>query len=266
MRPEVGGHGVNTLEMGEGPLAIFAHCSLAHAGLWAPVMKLLSDRWRCIALDLPGHGRTDRGDPALSLQEQAARDVAAIAARHGEPAHLVGLSLGGAIMGRVAARRPEIARSLTLIEPIYFYLVAGKRPEMIADNQRVMGPVIEACAAGRYRDGARLFMEGWGQPGQFDRFPEAAKQAVAAALVHVSADFDMAHGRPPGQVTEAELSAIALPTLLLEGARTPASAAAIQDELAGLMPAAARTVIPDAGHLSPVDNPAAVAARLAAHF
>ena len=264
---DVGGHKVGYLAEGAGDLVDFAHCSLGFSGLFLPCIRGLSDRYRCVSVDLPGHGRSDRGDKSISLQQQAVRYVAAlIEAEGGGPAHLVGLSLGGAIMGRVALAYPALARSLTLIEPIYFHLLTDSRPEFAAENLKTMEPVIEACNEGRYHDGARAFMEGWGQPGQFDRMPESGRDAIARALAHVSRDFPMAHAWVPGQITRDDLRSIQTPTLLMEGAATQPSASAILDELAALMPRTERASIPGAGHLSPVDEPAEVAARLAAFF
>ncbi len=260
------GHKVSYLEMGQGPLAVFAHCSLAFGGLWKGVMERLADRWHCVALDLPGHGQSDRGDPALSLQHQAVAYVEGVAAAMGGgPAHLVGLSLGGAVMGRVAARSPALARSLTLIEPVYFHLIADQ-PAYLAENDKGMAPVHQACAEGRYHDGARAFMNAWGQPGQFDRMPAAAQDAIARSLSFLADDFDMVSGWPAGQISREAIAAIAAPTLLMQGERTPGSAKAILDAVQTLKPDAARYEVPDAGHLSPVDSPDAVATRLRAFF
>lgn len=270
---EVGGHAVGYLEAEGGGGAengapvILAHCSLAYSGLWKGVMAALGGRRRCIALDMPGHGASDRGDEALSLQHQAVAYVegAADALCEGGPAHLVGLSLGGAVMGRVAAKRPGLARSLTLIEPVYFHLISDQ-PELAGENETAMKPVHDACAEGRFHDGARAFMEAWGQPGQFDRMPEAARDSIARALGFLAQDFDMVSGWPEGQIGPNTLAAIPAPTLLMQGERTPASAKAVLDEVAKLKPGAARFEVPGAGHLSPVDAPEAVAARLAAFF
>ncbi len=268
-RIEVGGHAVGLLEAGpaDAPRALFAHCSLAFAGLWKGVMKRLAGRWRCISVDMPAHGASARGDEALSLQLQAVRYVIGAAEEAGGgPAHLVGLSLGGAVMGRVAAARPDLARSLTLIEPVYFHLLTEAGRGEDEENARAMAPVYRACAEGRYHDGARAFMEAWGQPGQFDRMPEPAREAVAFALSHLSKDFEMVSGWPDGQIGREALAAIAAPVMLMQGERTQGSAKAILDELQGLLPSARREEIAGAGHLSPVDDPEAVAARLAAFF
>ncbi|MEO0362684.1 MAG: alpha/beta fold hydrolase, partial [Pseudomonadota bacterium] len=172
---ETGGRRIGYAETGQGPLVLFAHCSLGQAGLWKGVMAALAPRWRCVALDLPGHGRTDRGDEELSLQDEALADLAHFARLMGNGrAHLVGLSLGGAIVGRAAARRPAMARSVTMIEPIMMHLLKDSPQDMTAENDAIMGPVVAACREGRYEDGARAFMDGWGQPGQFERFPPEA--------------------------------------------------------------------------------------------
>lgn len=264
---EVGGYRAGLLETGpqDAPRVIFAHCSLAFAGLWKGVMERLAGRWRCVSVDMPAHGASDRGERSLSLQHQAAAYVVG-AAEEGGPAHLVGLSLGGAVMGRVAAKRPDIARSLTLIEPVYFHLLGEAQRAVAAENDHIMAEVHRACAEGRFHDGARAFMQAWGQPDQFDRMPEPARDRIAGSLHFLAEDFDMVSGWPEGQISREALGAIVAPVLLMQGERTQASAKAILDELVAILPTAARTEIAGAGHLSPVDNPEAVADRLAAFF
>lgn len=268
----VGGHRVRYLAEGaeDAPLAVFAHCSLAHSGLWRPVMAALSDRWRCVALDMPGHGGTERGDETISLQFQAASFVEGIAEAFGaspeRPAHLVGLSLGGAVMGRVAHRSPAITRSLTMLEPIFFQVVAGRDEQAMTDDARVMDPVVEACRDGRFHDGAKAFMNGWGQPGQFERMPKAAQDAIAKSLSYLFPDFQIVDASFEGQITREGFTGMTMPTLLLEGEETRYSAKSIQEELAALMPNAERDVVPKAGHLSPVDQPEAVAEKLRAFW
>lgn len=264
---DAGGHAIGYHAAGpeDAPLALFAHCSLGHGGLWKGVMAELGRDWRCIALDLPGHGRSDRGDETISLQFQAVDDVAAMAeAFGGGRAHLVGLSLGGAVMARAAVRRPEVAKSLTMLEPILMHLLDEDRPDLAEENHAAMAGCYAACADGRWRDGAKAFMESWGQPGQFDRFPEPARAAVGEAMKWIYRDFPMAHSWAPGQIGHDDLAAIAAPAVLMQGERTQASAKAVVAEVARLMPEAEVIEIAGAGHLSPVDDPAQVAARLGA--
>ncbi|MGB0506248.1 MAG: alpha/beta fold hydrolase [Pikeienuella sp.] len=261
--PEITMNGARVHYIEAGPKAaptiIFAHCSLAQASLWKGVIAQLSDRYHCIALDLPGHGGTDRGDESIPLQLQAADFVVGLTeALCDGPVHMAGVSLGGAVMGRVAITRPDLVQTLSMAEPIYIHLIADNA-EHNTDNITVMGPVYEACERGDYQEGARLFMEGWGQPGQFDRFPEPVKLAVARSLRYLHPDFKFVDDLHDKHITRDQLAAIKAPVLLMQGQRTRASAKATIDEMVKVMPRAQRVEIEDAGHLSPVDQPKLVA-------
>jgi pimeloyl-ACP methyl ester carboxylesterase len=70
------------------------------------------------AVDLPGFGYSPvPADRDYSIAARAAAVIALIDKRGRWPVHLVGNSLGGAVCTRVAARRPDLVRTLTLISP-----------------------------------------------------------------------------------------------------------------------------------------------------
>jgi len=72
----------------------------------------------CEALDLPGFGFSPPPpDGDYSIDGHAASVMGLIEKRGTWPVHLVGNSLGGAVCTRVAARRPDLVRTLTLISP-----------------------------------------------------------------------------------------------------------------------------------------------------
>jgi pimeloyl-ACP methyl ester carboxylesterase len=72
----------------------------------------------CEALDLPGFGYSPvPADGDYSLDARAATVISLIEKRGYWPVHLAGNSLGGAVCVRVAARRPDLVRTLTLISP-----------------------------------------------------------------------------------------------------------------------------------------------------
>ena len=83
---------------------------------WTDLMGLLAGRVDAIALDLPGFGHSPppaTGSYALSTHVRA---VVRLLEEVG-PVHLFGNSLGGAVATRVAAGRPELVRTLTLVSP-----------------------------------------------------------------------------------------------------------------------------------------------------
>jgi pimeloyl-ACP methyl ester carboxylesterase len=104
--------------------AMFVHGLSGSSRNWTDLMDLLSRPGATgpalagEALDLPGFGHSPAvADGDLSIRGQAAAVIALLDKRGRWPVHLVGNSLGGAICTRVAARRPDLVRTLTLISP-----------------------------------------------------------------------------------------------------------------------------------------------------
>jgi pimeloyl-ACP methyl ester carboxylesterase len=106
---------VSYLDVGSGNPALFVHGVLVSSYLWRHVIAVLADHQRCIAIDLPGHGRSLFGDGQdLSLTGLAGL-LSAFCDELGLPAvDLVGNDTGGAVCQVFAARHPERLRSLTL--------------------------------------------------------------------------------------------------------------------------------------------------------
>lgn len=255
---------------GPGVPVLFAHCSLAHSGLWKPMLEALAPERRAVAADMPAHGRSDPPPEGMSLQMHAVdgceRLAEALAARHGGPIHLVGLSLGGAVLGRLALRRPELAASVTLIEPVWFFLLhqAGRaEAESEASFNRRLAALAEAEGL---EAAARFFVEGWGAPGGWDELGPQGQSYAAHCLKHLLPDFPMIGGTPAGQLTRAEIAAMRPPLTLIQGAKTADSAKAVIDVIAGAVPGARRVEIAGAGHLSPVTHWAEVLEVLRAGF
>lgn len=103
-----------------GEPAVFVHGLGGSSTNWTDLMALLDDRLDSVAPDLPGHGRSP-GSPTgryrLTTHVHAVESLLAGDGRR--PVHLVGNSLGGAVATLVAARRPDLVRSLTLISPAF---------------------------------------------------------------------------------------------------------------------------------------------------
>jgi len=101
----------------DGPLIVCVHGLGGAAWNWAAVAPLLTDRCRVVALDLAGHGRTPAAGRETTVRanrrllDRFLREVI------GEPAVLMGNSMGGAISLLEAAASPDAVSGLVLVDP-----------------------------------------------------------------------------------------------------------------------------------------------------
>jgi pimeloyl-ACP methyl ester carboxylesterase len=99
---------------GQGPPLILVHGLGGAAANWTELAPLLASSHRLLVPDLPGHGGSG-ALPGVSGLEPFADRVAAVAEREGMlPAPVVGHSLGGMVVLRLALRRPEAVQALVL--------------------------------------------------------------------------------------------------------------------------------------------------------
>ncbi|RIV34161.1 alpha/beta fold hydrolase [Micromonospora radicis] len=101
--------------------ALYVHGLGGSAQNWTDLAGLLADRLDGHAIDLPGFGRSEPG-PRYTVPFFAERVIRWIEHSGRGPVHLFGNSLGGAISVRVAALRPELVRTLTLVSPALPFL------------------------------------------------------------------------------------------------------------------------------------------------
>ncbi len=128
---------------GEGPPIVLVHGFGGDLNNWLFNQPDLAQSHCVTALDLPGHGRSGKEVGAGDLGTLSAALGAFLDALGIGRAHLVGHSLGGAVVLDLALRRPETAASLTLISSaglgpeidggyIEGFIAAGRRKEMKA--------------------------------------------------------------------------------------------------------------------------------------
>lgn len=208
---------------------------------WDVQRLVFSLRYRVIALDNRGSGRSDKpaGDYDLGVM---AADVIAVLDHVGvERAHVVGASMGGAIAQLVAVMFPDRVRSLTLVcTSCHNQTWRNELLRSWADAAHDDGMGAMAGQAARWVIGPRSFRRlvpviGWLGPLGFGRSAHAFAGQVAGI---VAADDSLA----------ALLPTIEVPTLVVVGNQDILTPRGDSEELAELIPTAELVVISGAAH------------------
>jgi pimeloyl-ACP methyl ester carboxylesterase len=101
---------------GRGPPVLLLHGLAGHAGEWAETASWLTERFRVLAPDARGHGRSERVPLDVSRAAHVADVVFVVERLRLDSVVLVGQSLGGHAALLVAARRPDLVRGLVVAE------------------------------------------------------------------------------------------------------------------------------------------------------
>jgi pimeloyl-ACP methyl ester carboxylesterase len=103
-------------ETGSGPETIvFSHGLLWSGHMFREQVAFLKDRYRIITYDHRGQGKSP-GTAPYDMETLSRDAIALIELLSYEPVHFIGLSMGGFVGMRVAARRPDLLKSLVLLE------------------------------------------------------------------------------------------------------------------------------------------------------
>jgi pimeloyl-ACP methyl ester carboxylesterase len=191
-----------------------------------------------------------------TLAEDAAALIEALDAA---PCHFVGLSMGGFIGMRLAIRRPELLKSLVLLETS-----ADPEPPESARQYRLLNFVARWFGLGLVAGRVMPIM--FGEPFLTD--PERA-DLRAAWRERLVANDKVGITRAVKGVVEREgvydeLGEITVPTLVVVGEEDVATPPPKAERIAARIPNAELVVLPRAGHTSTVEEPKAVNAALEA--
>jgi pimeloyl-ACP methyl ester carboxylesterase len=104
---------------GDGPCIVFIHGALNDHSVWTLLARWYAHHgYRVLAVDQPGHGRSD-GPPLASIEALADWVLALLDAAGVETAHLVGHSMGSLIALEAASRAPARAAGLVMVGTAY---------------------------------------------------------------------------------------------------------------------------------------------------
>jgi pimeloyl-ACP methyl ester carboxylesterase len=247
-------------EQGHGAPILFSHGLLWSGRMFAPQVRVLHRHHRCVVYDHRGQGRSEiPRTPIIDIETVYEDAVAIVEALGLAPCHFVGLSMGGFVGLRIAARRPELLRSLTLVDT-----AADPEPLENLPKYAALSVVARAGALRLTRSAVLRVMFG-------DTFLRDPTRADERARL----EAELMGNRPTvvravaGVLTrrgiQDELHRIRTPTLVLHGLEDRAIAMRRAEAMCAGIRGARLVKVPAAGHSSPLENPAAITAAIAEH-
>jgi pimeloyl-ACP methyl ester carboxylesterase len=243
---------------GRGPTVVLAHGFAGSGRNFAPQARALRERWQVVRYDARGHARSEAPpEPEAYAPEAFVADLGRVLDRVGAGRAVVGgLSMGAGVALRFALAEPRRVRALVLAAfPAAASAAGGFARVATRFAEAIERDGLDAAgAAFAWGPGSGLDPQAAGLVRQ--GFLEHPPHALAAVLRQLIA------AQPAVAALVPRLAGLAMPVLLAVGARDAASRQA-SHELAAALPHAELVVVPDAGHVVNLQQPAAFNAALA---
>ena len=251
---------------GKGPPAVLIHGTGFCAHVWMPLAKALSSRFRVLAIDLRGHGDSDRAEGRYSWEHVSGDLPAFIDALELDNVLLVGHSRGGGVAAIGGAQRVDRVSRAVLIEPT---LPFGPRP---AARPGAGNPGNSLAEGARRRrgvwDSREQMFQSYRNRGPFKNwredilrsYVEGGTREIKDGRVELKCppevEAQFFEGRPSAEMLDA-MSQITFPVLLMTGGNqsiVPATSPAIQ-AMERSAASFRHITVPDAGHFLPQEQP-----------
>jgi pimeloyl-ACP methyl ester carboxylesterase len=236
-------------QQGSGPAVLLLAGLGDPAEVWRPQLDGLAGRYRVIAPDNRGVGRTPMPAEGVSIPAMAEDAAGVLRDRGLERAHVVGFSMGGLVAQELALAHPDAVSSLVLLSTyartdalLHRTISSWIWLAQIADDPREFMRSFSTWLFSR-RAHENGFAEAWVQAGLDDPHPMSTQDFCAAAracLEHDALD---------------RLGAIAAATLVVAGADDLVTPPRFARELAGRIPGARLSLLPGYAHQSFMEAP-----------
>jgi len=243
---------LNVYDAGEGDPIVFVHGFPLDHTMWMAQLEEFSQTHRVIAPDLRGFGQSE-DSPGIVPMEQFADDLSGILSQlHVTmPVTLCGLSMGGYIAWQFWKRHPQQLRRLILCDT----RAVEDSPEAKQNRQQTSEQVLNhgASQLAETMPGKMFSLQtNESQPELIDQVKSTilrtSPMGISAALLGMAARPDVTSWLPQ----------IRVPSLVIVGEDDTISTVQEMEAIAAALPVAEFQVIPQAGHLSPLEQPGIV--------
>jgi 3-oxoadipate enol-lactonase len=227
---------------GEGPPIVLLHANPFDHTMWVYQIAHFSRRFKVVAIDLRGYGRSDKPEQPFTFADMANDILAVIRDERIDRAALAGVSIGATLALQIALDHPELVRALILVggesgnPPVFASLAADYAAKPIA-QQRVehirmfMSDDFAGSPVGRYL---------------LDSFLGAEPALSGMAISQIFRARTAVN-------LQSRLTGLSVPTLVVNGATDVSLESGLYT--ASQIPNALHRIIPDAGHICCVEKP-----------
>lgn len=244
---QVDGHSIAYRESGQGENLVLLHGFLCDSRCWERQLSGLSDRFRVIAWDAPGAGSSSDPPETFSTTDYVRCLAGFLDALDIGSAHVVGLSWGGILAQEFYRVHPKRMDSLVLADTYAGW--KGSLPQPVYKKR------LETCL--RDSTGSPQALVAKLLPGMFtDGVSDEIRQEMASIMGDFHPVGFRVMSKSSAEVDTTDLlPSIGLPTLVLWGDDDRRSPMNVAEQLHGAIPSAELTVIPNAGHVSNMEQP-----------
>lgn len=246
--------------IGKGTPLVFLHSSLSTNKQWLMAIKVLSEHFTCINVDICGYGRApevfDKKHYSFTDEIDRIKDTIEAIGLAQQPIRLVGHSCGGAIALAMAVKLPEQIAGIALFEPVAFHLLkegCASYYQQIHDFAMHLKNIPNDQAA-------QAFVNFWNPDGFFQSLPDKVQRQMANSMDKVHLDFQ-------GILAETyqlhDLARITCPALVMVGKHTQPVSKVLSNEICQHLPKAQMVELPG-GHMAPISHEEQVSKQLIA--
>lgn len=240
------------------PTLVMGHGLLFSGWMFHPQVAALKDRYRCITVDWRGQGDTPAAaDRAADMDSLTGDLVALLDHLDLDAVHYAGLSMGGFVGMRLAARHPDRVLSLVLLDTS----AGPEDPEKVA-QYRTLARVYRWLGMGPVRSKVEPIMFGPDLLGSSRRDEVVGPWMAKLATVDRRGMRAAILGVTDRDPIAPELGRIEAPTLVIVGEDDVATPVAKAEAIVAGIAGARLEVVPKAGHSSTIEQPEAVTALI----
>lgn len=241
------------------------HSAGLGAAQWRPLQSRLAPRWRCLALNGLGYGRSPSWPPGRAADPRAEIELIGRAIEDlREPVRLVAHSMG-AWLGLLAIRAwPQKFHGAVLVEPVALGLLrdaaeAGAQGEVFA----MVDDVLAAFARADISAAIERFTDYWYGAGAWARVPPPQRMPIFAKAGKMHSDVLAVAADRLGL---SHYTGCPVPTAIVIGERATTAVRRMAALLARALPSDPIRAVPGAGHMLPATHADELAALLEAYW